>query len=448
MNVPQQSPTPPTPTPQFADPLEQRDSWRSIWSALTSDALLLILCGGIGLMVLLAFVLPQAPANGTADAFAYSQWQVQAQAQTGTFYETWLGAGLFGIFQQAWLRLLMALLAAVSFLRLFDAVARLRLARMPARILRDEWRVRVTDHAPAITELADQLRARRYRVATDLEPDQTEALHANRTPLAESISIAFHAGLLVLLLGALLNGLLGWRANSRSLVSNTQTTLSGNVSASLTESESNFGVVLDPSHTEAALALNQTIMADGIALELKQVTPGFRVSATSATDQQPLTITLSNYSAPATDAQITFLPDEQYRFLFVPRANMVVQLSLPDAVSDGPITSTNFGPIGLQARLVPEGNLVTQTLLAPELSSSVVISGVVLELTPSNGALIDASYQPGNLLLWAGLVLAILAGIGTLFYPIQRIVVRHHGHWTEFYASGRGVRSVIAALLR
>ena len=448
MNVPQQSPASPPAPPQFADPLEQRDSWRSIWSALTSDALLLILCGGIGLMVLLAFVLPQAPASGTADAFAYSQWQVQAQAQTGTFYETWLGAGLFNIFQQAWLRLLMALLAAVSFLRLFDAVARLRLAGMPARILRDEWRVRVTDHAPTITELADQLRARRYRVATSLEPDQTEALHANRTPLAELISIAFHAGLLVLLLGALLNGLLGWRANSRSLVSNTQTVLSGNISARLTESESNFGVVLDPSHTEAALALNQNIMADGITLELKQVTPGFRVSATSATNQQSLTITLSNYSAPATDAQITFLPDEQDSFLFVPRANMVVQLSLPDAVSNGPITSTNFGPIGLQARLVPEGNLVTQTLLAPELSSSIIISGVVLELMPSNGAIIDASYQPGNPLLWAGLVLAILAGIGTLLYPIQRIVVRHHGHWTEFYASGRGVRSVIAALLR
>ena len=448
MNVPQQSPASPPAPPQFADPLEQRDSWRSIWSALTSDALLLILCGGIGLMVLLAFVLPQAPASGTADAFAYSQWQVQAQAQTGTFYETWLGAGLFNIFQQAWLRLLMALLAAVSFLRLFDAVARLRLAGMPARILRDEWRVRVTDHAPTITELADQLRARRYRVATSLEPDQTEALHANRTPLAELISIAFHAGLLVLLLGALLNGLLGWRANSRSLVSNTQTVLSGNISARLTESESNFGVVLDPSHTEAALALNQNIMADGITLELKQVTPGFRVSATSATNQQSLTITLSNYSAPANDAQITFLPDEQDSFLFVPRANMVVQLSLPDAVSNGPITSTNFGPIGLQARLVPEGNLVTQTLLAPELSSSIIISGVVLELMPSNGAIIDASYQPGNPLLWAGLVLAILAGIGTLLYPIQRIVVRHHGHWTEFYASGRGVRSVIAALLR
>jgi len=404
-------------------------------------------------MTLLSLLLPQAPASGTVDAFAYSQWQVQAQAQTGTFYETWLGAGLFNIFQQAWLRLLMALLAAVCFLRLFDAAARLRLAGMSTQILRDEWRVRVTDRAPAIAQLAEQLRARRYRVTTSPGanppgPDETEALHANRTPVAELISIAFHTGLLVLLTGALLNGLLGWRANSRALITGAQTPLSGNITASLTENESNFGVELEPGRSQTLLALNQTVVADGIALALKQVTPGFRISATSVGNQQPLTITLSNYSTPATDAQVTFLPGEQDSFLFVPQANMVVQLSLPDAVSGGLITGTNFGPVALQARLVPEGTLVTQTLLAPELSSSIVISNVTLELVPSNGAIIDASYQPGNLLLWMGLVLAVLAGIGTLLYPIQRIVVRHHGHWTEFYASGRGVRAVIAALLK
>ena len=398
-------------------------------------------------MVLLAIVLPQAPASGTTDTFAYSQWQVQAQAQAGSFYETWLGAGLFSIYQQAWVRLLMALLAAVCILRLFDAAARLRLAQLPTQILRDEWRVRVTDRAPAMAQLAEQLKARRYRVATTTTDDQTEALHANRTPVAELISIAFHAGLLVLLLGALLNALLGWRVDNRSLISNVQTPLTNTLSASLIERETHLTAQLTPSNSEATLALNQPVTADGITFELKEVTPGFRVSAVSAA-QQPLTLTLSNYGTPATEAQVNFLPGEQDSFVFLPQTNMVVQLSLPDAVSGGLITGTNFGPVSLQARLVPEGSLVTQTLLAPEVNSSVVISDVTLKLEPSNGALIDASYQPGNLLLWVGLALAIVAGIGTLLYPIQRIVVRHHGHWTEFYASGRGVRAVIASLLR
>ncbi len=426
MNFPQQ-----TPPQNYADPLEQRDSWRALWLFLTSDGVLAVLCVLVGLMTLIALILPQAPLSGTADPYAYSLWQTQAQAQTGTLYEVLQGIGLFNVFQQAWVRLLMALLAAVSFLRLFDAAARLRLANMPAHVLRDELRVRVTDSAPTIAALQTALQQKRYRVVAT-----AEELHANRTPLAEGISIALHTGLLVLLLGALLNGLLGWRIANRALISNTPTLLAGSTQVSLMESqdETDVRVALDPGGAQASLLPNQPTTLSGIAFDLKQVTTGYRISATRA--GQPLSLTLSNFSPPATDVQLTFLPDERERFLAVPQAGLVLQVSLP-------ISNAQAVP-QLQAFAVPAGNVMTQTAIAP----SVVISNVTMAFKPSNGAIIDASYQPGNGLLWIGLALAVLGGLGSLLYPVQRIVVRHHGHWTEFYASGRGVRKVIARLLK
>ncbi|NJM40931.1 MAG: hypothetical protein HC853_09225 [Anaerolineae bacterium] len=434
MNFPQQTPAPqsPAPPPQpYADPLEQRDSWRALWLLLTSDLVLAGLCAIVGLMALVALVLPQTPLSGTADPYAYSLWQSQAQAQTGALYEVLQSIGLFSVFQQTGVRLLMALLAAVSFLRLFDAAARLRLAHLPAHVLRDELRVRVTNQAPSLAALQTALQQQRYRVVA-----AAEDLHANRTPLAEGIAIAFHAGLLVLLLGALLNGLLGWRIANRALIGNAPTLLAGNTRVSLLESqdETDVRVSLDPDGVQAALQPHQPTSVNGILFDLKQVTTGYRVSATRA--GQPLSLTLSNFSPSATDAQLTFLPDETERFLAVPQAGFVMQVSLP--ISGAPNTQPQ-----LQAFSVPAGNVMTQTSLAP----TVVISDVTMEFRPSNGAIIDASYQPGNPLLWIGLALAVLGGIGTLLYPIQRIVVRHHDHWTEFYASGRGVRKVIARLL-
>jgi hypothetical protein len=316
-------------------------------------------------------------------------------------------------------------------LRLFDAAARLRLANLPAHVLRDELRVRITDRAPAIAALQTALQQKRYHVVATADD-----LHANRTPLAEGISIVLHAGLLVLLLGALLNGLLGWRIANRSLISNTPTPLAGNTLVNLMESqdETDVRLTLDPGGAQAALQPNQAAMLNGISFDLKQVTTGYRVSATRA--GQPLSLTLSSFSKPGTYVQLTFLPDERERFLAVPQAGFVLQVSLP--LSDVPQANPQ-----LQAFAVPAGNVMTQTTLA----SSVVISDVIMEFRPSNGAIVDASYQPGNVLLWIGLVLAVLGGIGTWLYPMQRIVVRHHGVWTEFYASGRGVRKLISTLL-
>jgi hypothetical protein len=92
---------------------------------------------------------------------------------------------------------------------------------------------------------------------------------------------------------------------------------------------------------------------------------------------------------------------------------------------------------------LPSGQVVTETAVQPQLT----VGDVTFSFKPARGAVIDANYSPGNVLLWAGLPLALIGLIGALLRPMQRILVQHHGHWTEFYADGRGARSVINNIL-
>ena len=60
---------------------------------------------------------------------------------------------------------------------------------------------------------------------------------------------------------------------------------------------------------------------------------------------------------------------------------------------------------------------------------------------------VAAQYRPGDMLIWFGGVLAALGLLAVTLWPMQRLVVRHHGYWTEFYAYGRGARKLVRALL-
>ena len=76
-----------------------------------------------------------------------------------------------------------------------------------------------------------------------------------------------------------------------------------------------------------------------------------------------------------------------------------------------------------------------------------MLSDTRFSFTQVRGAVIDADYRPGDALVWIGLPLTLLGLLGALLFPMRRIVVRHHGHWTEFYAAGRGVRRIINELI-
>ena len=89
---------------------------------------------------------------------------------------------------------------------------------------------------------------------------------------------------------------------------------------------------------------------------------------------------------------------------------------------------------------VPSGNVLTDTQISP----TIAVSNTRLQFSPTTSLVLAAQYRPGDAPLAAGALLIVLGLIAVSAWPMQRLIVRHHGHWTEFYASGRGIRRVVS----
>lgn len=426
----------------LVDAVEQRDAWRSIWQVVTGDALAGLLSALLLSAGAAALVLPQAPAAGVSSPIAYSQWQALAQAQAGSAYTVLLNLGLFGVAQSFWVRLAAWLLVGVLMLRLADRGGRLAMARRSGGRLVDESRWRVSDHAPSLDEIAGRLSARRYRVAV-APPAATAGdpswLCADRAPWAEGLSILAHVGALVILAGAALNAASGWEFSRAQVDSDAPAMLrDGELRVGLAAADLDGNMaVLGIAGAQAPITLTAggrapAVMWAGrawpccLALELDELTREYQVDAQSA-GGQPLSITLSSYAAPSSGTLLTFRRGESERSFAVEPAGLAL------------IVSARPEGDRVRAFTMPAGSVLTDTLVRPSLA----ISGTTLLFRLRAGAIISVRYQPGIPLLIAGGALAVIGIAGALIHPIQRIVVRRHGAWTEFYAAGRRVRPVV-----
>jgi hypothetical protein len=434
----------PTATPPAADALEQRDTWRNAWQALTNDALLLVLCLIVVFVLAMGAILPQQPAGGTADPLAYSQWQTQARAITGGLFDAASTLELFNIAQAYWLRIVLAVLVIVVLLRLVERLSHLLMLRRTGDVLFIEGRLRVTDQAPALPTIAPALRTLHYRVTApaELASGTPGWLTADRLPWAELFSIGLHLGLLVIAAGALVNFMLGWDVARQQIDTNSPvTSLRNNVGIQLqaVDNGAQTAIVQVQGETQPLmLPLGQTVSLSWVralpvpcclALRLAEITPGYRVSASDLTSK-PLTITMSSYDSPTREALLTFRRDEPDRLVVIDEAHMAL------------LVSDNAGG-SVQVYSALSGKVITETQIRP----SIVVSNTTLFFKPTTSAVISVQYRPGDELLAIGGILAFLGLIATALWPMQRLVVRHHGHWTEVYAAGRGVRRVVRELL-
>ena len=434
-----------SPSQPVADALEQADPWRVAWQVVTHDVLIASLCLLIGLALAAGYILPQSPAGGTADPLAYSQWQIRARAVAGAFYDGATVLGLFDVNNAFWLRMLIAVMLMVLLLRLADRIARLVATRDSRDALREEERLRVSDSAPAVADIAGRLRGRHYRVVTSPADTAGSAawLVADRAPWAELGSILLHVGLLVALAGVLLNGLLGWDASRQQIDTDSSATLQrSNLVLRLDlvdEAGQTAALQVQGAGQPVALSLGAQAQLNWVSqlplpccltLRLGEIVPGFHISAADA-NGRPLTITLSSYAEPARDILLTIRRDEPGRLVAVEESKLAVLVS-----------EANGGTVQVYA--VPSGNVLTDTLVRP----SITISNTTLFFKPTTSVVVAAHYRPGDWPLWGGVILALIGLAAVVVWPMQRLVVRSHGHWTEFYASGRRVRRVIRDLLQ
>jgi len=440
------------------DALEQRDNWRAGWRFFAHDGVLALLCVGLLLATLAYYLLPQSPFDSTADALGFSQWQAQARALTNGAFTLLQDLGLFDIVHAGWVRLCLVALFGVLLLRLADRVSHFGLGRSGAVIsaerLHDENRVRVTDHAPSLLVMAEQLRRRHYRVMLDPHsPDQPRWLNADRAPRAEFFSILMHTGLLVAGFGMCANVLWGWNDQHIPISSETPIALPNqrfNLQLLAANDPPNTVKVQIDGQAPQILALPATPQASGtlaavsyqsfllqpLVLNVAEITPEFRVSATAA-DKSALPLIVSSYASAQSEAVLTFRSGETERALAIgPEPAKLALLISP--IERKPESINALGIV--QAFALPSGRVITETAIRPNL----VIEGLHINIAPSYGAVIAARYQPGNVWVCLGALIAFLAWLGCWRYPMQRIVARlHTPDWTEFYASGRRVVQVI-----
>lgn len=426
------------------DALEQRDPWRDAWQAVTHDVLVAALCLIVALAVAAGTLLPQTPTGGTSDPLAYSQWQTQARSAAGVLFDSASMLSLFTVAQAFWLRVVMAALMVVLALRLMDRVSRLWSARVRTGDLRDEVRVWVTSDAPALSEMAQLARNMRYRLtqSTPLEPPlntmTAQWLVIDRSPIAEACAIVLHVGLLITLAGIMLNMVSGWDVARQQVDTESMSVLPySKLGLQLVSvDDTTQTATLHTLGTQQTLALTvgargqpvwsaQTPLPCCLSVRLNELIPGYHVSAKDSTGKG-LIITVSSYAEPTQDALLTIRRDEPGRLAAVESAGMAVLL-----------TENNGGRV--QVYGVPSGNVLTDTVIRP----SIVISDTTLQFRPTMSVVVAAQYRPGEPFLWVGGALAALGFLAVLVWPMQRLVVRNLGHWTEFYAYGRGVRRMV-----
>ncbi len=416
----------------LADSVEERDVWRALWRLLTGDVLLMVLCAVVATGLIAIVMLPQQPAAGTSDPVAYSLWEAEAKRREGVFYEPLINLGFNNVAQSVWWRAALAALLPVVGLRLADRLDRLFAVRRDRRgdEVRGERRVRVMLDAPPLDDLVERLRARRYRV---VRPGD-QLLVADRAPWAELLSAAFHLGLLLAAAALLLNLVAGWEAKNRTVVAGVLTPLPDGHAIMLADASGEadrVAAVLQPGDMPVVLEEGGWAYAAGMNIALRQILPGYRLSAT-AQDARPLLIRASNFVSPTTELLITFNADDPERYVAVPEARLALAL-----------TATAGQPTRLRVFAIPSGSVISDTVVRPEL----VVGDVVFRFKPAQGVVIDARHSPGDALGWAGLALALVGALGGLICPMQRLLIRRQGDWTEFYAGGRNSRREVARLI-
>ncbi len=406
------------------DAREGRDYWWTLWRALTGDALLGALCTLALLGLLARLILPQQPAGGTAAPVAYSRWEAEARSRQGALFAPLNSLGLNSIAQSPWWRVALAALVPLAGLRLADRLMGWRAAQR-----QDEPRLRVMLNAPPLSQFAERLGAQGYRV---LQPAD-DLLVAQDGPRALAFACAFHGGLMLAAGGLLLNLTLGWELPSQMVTANGPVNLAGGVSLALREGDDPAGVVvaLQPGDQRLVVGPGQTVRAaNGVALTLEQKLPGYRLRAIDSSGAA-LPIQASTFLSPSAELLLTLSSDEPERYLAIPQARLALALS------------AGGGNGRLRAYAIPSGQL----LYDGEVAAEITIEKTTLRFQPATGAVLSARYSPGDWLWWPGGALLIVGLVGSALLPHQRIVIHRQGEWTEFYATGRRVRQVIAGLV-
>jgi cytochrome c biogenesis protein ResB len=367
-----------------------RDPWRVIWEIATSDhwiaALLLSMAVGFAVTAWL----PQMP---VADPIAYARWYGEMQARFGDTIETMQSLGLLSITHSYGFRIVAALLAVSTALRLVESGDQLRRHRKVAEPM-GEWRPVANVQ---MSDVTDALRRRRFRIL-----EAASLIQADRWPWADLFPLLTHVGGLLLLAGLLVTHLWGWRVDDVIAQS---------------------GERVELPHAGAWVALDRdgrhTVHGPRIVTYVEEQLPGLEIRADDGTGRPLL---LQQTADTSQVSQLTLsLTEDQY--LAIPAAQLVVRL----AAQPGETAEVACCPVLVQVYRSPSGQLVTQTVVttpAAEASTELAVDDVTLALTHTPYARLTAVFNPGFWPTGVGLALLVVGLLGSIAWPVRRLWLR------------------------
>lgn len=192
------------------------------WQSLSSVQLAIILILAIAAGGFVGAAIMQAPPPALDSPEQYDVWLDQARIKYGMWAGPFDRLQFFQVFGSAWFRLLVALLAANIFVctltrlpRLLSTVRRPPVVRVGGAMferapLRATGESEATGSDEAVSSLVSALRRRRFSVRRE-QHDGVVHLFAEKNKYARLLTLVNHAGLIIVLVAAMLGGRGGWR---------------------------------------------------------------------------------------------------------------------------------------------------------------------------------------------------------------------------------------------
>jgi hypothetical protein len=359
--------------------------WRLLWRGATSDKLLACVLLALALALFLAAWLPQTSVDQLNSDLA---WQAEVQRRFGEL--AWFEAirtpletiGAFYVADALGFRLLLALLALALLARLVDSVEKL-------------WRG--------------------WRAYASLRGTRRD-----KHPIWGDLgSVAVYLGGSVILLGAAITDLGGWRigplavAPGESIPLNQNGDLTFHLESLGADGQHGVGELWHGAETRLGmgdLAVGQPLTGGGIGVYLVGSGSGLQVQAMSS-DGQPLQLITGANAAPMEQAVIALTEEMPRHLVGIPEANLVLMLTMPQVEQTNALA---------QVQIFEEGS--GEFVLEQEISDETIIpvKDVNLALIPIPYARVQLVHDRGAFWIQVGVIGLIIGAILRGFWSRHR----------------------------
>jgi len=437
--------------------LFRRYPWDVLWRFFASPGTARIWLACLVVATIMGSFFPQAPPEADGDPMAYHRWLATVVPRYGSWGDVLSRLGLFNLRSALWYRGVWSL-AALNLLIVGVEQIGLRWHAWRALpspdtlspLLHDvsEAELRSARSPVQVAEAARiLLRGRGYHLRDDPSPDGTGCLSAQKHGLAWLAPVVLHVGLLILLLGIVVNQRWAWREGPFFLAAGETHRLAPDSSQMmrLDETWPENGLMASPEYFHSLLTIqggkeesrtitlrrNVPLFYDGMLIYQVASGPSVRVSASDATGEPILLESLGTSESAQREILILLREEQNESWIGAPSQGIALHFSRYDFVQDPDRSDTNLRFRAYRGS-EPEP-IVDQPIIG---SASLDVDGATCHLAVESYAAILVVRSPGLVLLALGAFLA-LVGLCLIRVLSPRCV------WLDITGRKRGSRILV-----